>query len=138
MKGESRRLLKGGTITAILHFSRRNPPIKEVIMAQSNAARQQSANDERPTSDNAVRKPVDKFHDGSVHVSIWENPGPKGAFRTASFQLRYRDKEQQWQTGHSYTVSDLKHLKAAAQEARTRIENWQQEKRAARDHAPGS
>lgn len=106
-------------------------------MPQS-SVHQEHTVDDREASSVASRKPVDKFHDGSVHVSIWENAGPKGAFRTASFELRYRDKEQQWQTGHSYTVSDLKHLEAAAQEARTRIENWQQEKRPARDHAPGS
>ena len=106
-------------------------------MPQS-SVHQEHTVDDRQASSVASRKPVDKLHDGSVHVSIWENAGPKGAFRTASFELRYRDKEQQWQTGHSYTVSDLKHLKAAAQEARTRIENWQQEKRPARDHAPGS
>ena len=106
-------------------------------MPQS-SVHQEHTVDDREASSVASRKPVDKFHDGSVHVSIWENAGPKGAFRTASFELRYRDKEQQWQTGHSYTVSDLKHLEAAAQEARTRIENWQQEKRSARDHAPGS
>jgi hypothetical protein len=35
-----------------------------------------------------------------------------------------------WQTGHSYSLSDLKHLEAAAKEARTRIENWQREKKA--------
>ena len=106
-------------------------------MPQS-SVHQEHTVDDREASGVASRKPVEKFHDGSVHVSIWENAGPKGAFRTASFELRYRDKEQQWQTGHSYTVSDLKHLKAAAQEARTRIEHWQQEKRPARDHAPGS
>ena len=98
-------------------------------MAQSNAARQQSANDGSPTSDNAVRKPVDKFHDGSVHVSIWENPGPKGAFRTASFQLRYKDKQEQWQTGYSYGPSDLAHLEKAAKEARDRINTWQQQQK---------
>jgi hypothetical protein len=96
-------------------------------MPQS-SVQQEHTVDDREASSVASRKPVDKFHDGSVHVSIWENAGPKGAFRTASFELRYRDKEQQWQTGHSYTVSDLKHLEAAAQEARTRLENWQQEK----------
>ena len=93
--------------------------------------------DDREASAVASRKPIDKFHDGSVHVSIWENAGPKGAFRTASFELRYRDKQEQWQTSHSYSVSDLKHLEAAAKEARTRIENWQQERKPARDHAPG-
>jgi hypothetical protein len=72
-----------------------------------------------------ARKPVDKFTDGRVHVSIWENSGVKGAFRTATFQLRYKDQHDDWQTGHSFGASDLKHLENAAREARTRIDNWQ-------------
>jgi hypothetical protein len=60
-----------------------------------------------------------------VHVSIWENEGIKGAFRTASFQLRYKDKQtDEWQTGASYGPSDLEQLERAAKEARTRIQSW--------------
>lgn len=91
-------------------------------MPQSNPARSESADADQPSG----KKPVDKFHDGPVHVSIWEKDGVKGAFRTASFQLRYRDQQQQWQTSYSYGVSDLKHLETAAAEARARIEKWQQ------------
>jgi hypothetical protein len=80
---------------------------------------------------NETRKPAEKFYDGPVHVSIWENSGTKGAFRTASFQLRYRDQNKEWQTGHSYSAGDLKHLEKAATEARARIERWQQEQKAA-------
>ena len=71
-------------------------------------------------------KPVEKFHDGPVHASIWENDGARGLFRIASFELRYKDSQEQWQTGHSYSASALKHLETAAREARTRIESWQQ------------
>lgn len=79
----------------------------------------------RPESGNgnANRKPVDKFREGPVHVSIWENEGIKGAFRTASFELRYK-KQDEWQTSHSYGASDLTHLENAAREARHRIETW--------------
>jgi hypothetical protein len=46
-----------------------------------------------------------------VHVTVWENGGVKGAFRTATFQLRYKDQHDEWQTGHSFVgASDLKHL----------------------------
>lgn len=75
-----------------------------------------------------ARKPVDKFHEGPVHVSIWENTGSNGPFRTASFQLRYK-KDEEWQTGYSYGASDLRHLETAATEARARIERWQQQHR---------
>ena len=73
-----------------------------------------------------TKKPVDKFTDGRIHVSIWENNGIKGAFRAATFQLRYKDQQDEWQTGQSFGASDLKHLQNAAKEARTRIENWNQ------------
>ena len=96
----------------------------ETIMPQS-SARSQPPPDHHSTTSTG-QKPVDKFHDGPVHVSIWENLGAKGAFRTASFELRYKDDQQQWQTGRSYTASTLKHLETAAREARSRIESWQQ------------
>jgi hypothetical protein len=91
----------------------------------------QSITTRRQPPDNTIlgstgQKPVDKFRDGPVHVSIWENEGPKGAFRSASFELRYRDKQNQWQSGHSYTDSSLLHLEKAANEARSRIEKWRQ------------
>jgi len=90
------------------------------------ASRTQQPKDAQSTS--TSKKPVDKFLDGPIHVSIWENQGPKGAFRTASLELRYKDSHEQWQTGHSYTASDLRHLETAACEARSRIENWRHAK----------
>jgi hypothetical protein len=39
------------------------------------------------------KQPVDKFTEGNVHVAIWENDGPRGAFRSATIQLRYKDKD---------------------------------------------
>jgi hypothetical protein len=75
-----------------------------------------------------MSQPVDKFNEGNVHVSIFENQGPRGAFRTATIQLRYKDdKDRQWKIGNSYSVGDLKHLENAAKEARSRIEGWQQQ-----------
>jgi hypothetical protein len=90
-------------------------------MAQTNsAARSPSA------ADGVDRRPIDKFVNGPIHVSIWENLGPKGAFRVATLQLRYKDENKGWTTGKSYGASDLQHLELAAREARLRIENWQQ------------
>jgi hypothetical protein len=81
-------------------------------------------------SEESKKHPVEKFNDGSIHVSIWENTGSKGAFRTATIQLRYKDdKSGEWRDGNSYSVGDLKHLERAATEARSRIENWQQQTR---------
>lgn len=55
------------------------------------------------STDNAATpgsKPADKFREGPVHVSIWENQGVNGTFRVASFELRYK-KDEQWQTSQS-------------------------------------
>ena len=78
------------------------------------------------SSHRSDRKPIDKFVNGPVHVSIWENQSAKGAFRAATIQLRYRDEKEGWKTGASYGAADLRHLENAAREARLRIENWQQ------------
>lgn len=78
-----------------------------------------------PPNDNGGNKPVDRFHEGSIHVSIWEKTGAKGLFRTASFQLRYRDGEE-WRTSNSYGLTDLENMEKAAREAHARIEKWQQ------------
>jgi hypothetical protein len=94
-------------------------------MPQSTAPRAQTTQDNK-SSHTAGQKPVDKFREGPVHVSIWENDSVKGLFRTASFELRYKDDHEQWQTGHSYTAGALKYLETAAREARSRIEAWQQ------------
>ena len=106
-------------------------------MAQPNSRRAETADHHTSSAEAAPRKPAEKFHDGPVHVSIWENAGANGAFRTASFQLRYRDQDQQWQTGQSYGASDLKHLEDAAREARARIERWKASQPGT-DRAPGS
>jgi hypothetical protein len=77
-------------------------------------------------SSRSDRQPIDKFTNGPVNVSIWENTGAKGAFRAATIQLRYKDAKEGWKTGTSYGAADLQHLENAAREARLRIENWQQ------------
>ena len=88
----------------------------------------QTSSAARPSSetDGIDKRPIDKFVNGPIHVSIWENLGPKGAFRVATMQLRYKDEKKGWTTGKSYGASDLRHLENAAREARLRIENWQQ------------
>jgi hypothetical protein len=90
-------------------------------MSQTSSAPRQSSE-----TDGIDRHPIDKFVNGPVHVSIWENLGPRGTFRVATLQLRYRDEKKGWTTGKSYGTSDLQHLELAAREARLRIENWQQ------------
>ena len=98
-------------------------------MPKSTAAAQKR-HDEQPSPPTSGRKPVDKFRDGPLHVSIWENQGINGAFRTASFELRYKKEKDEWKTSNNYGTSDLTHLELAAAEARRRIEKWQKENRA--------
>lgn len=90
-----------------------------------------------PSEDTPGTKPVERFHDGPVHVSIWERTGPKGLFRTASFQLRYRDQGGEWQTGQSYGLTGLSHLERAAHRARDSIEKWQQKTMTSPSNEPG-
>ena len=97
-------------------------------MPQSAQPRAQTR-DATQSPDNAPQKPVEKFRDGPVHVSIWQNQGAKGAFRVASFELRYRDAQDRWQSGHSYSSSALLHRESAARQAHLRIERWQQSNR---------
>jgi hypothetical protein len=79
-----------------------------------------------PPAAATAKKPVDKFREGPVHVSIWQNDGVNGAFRTASFEIRFR-KGQEWQSGTSYGLAELAFLEIAAKQARTRIEQWKRE-----------
>ena len=101
----------------------------------------QSAPTSPESTDNAAAnpgsKPADKFREGPVHVSIWENQGVNGTFRVASFELRYK-KDEQWQTSHSYGASDLIFLENAAKEARHRIESWLRTTGARQDHTPAA
>jgi hypothetical protein len=91
-------------------------------MPRQESASANKAND-APTT---AKKPVDKFREGPVHVSIWENGGVNGAFRTASFEIRF-PKGQEWQSGTSYGLAELAFLEIAAKQARTRIEQWKRE-----------
>ena len=70
-----------------------------------------------PSAPASAKKPADRFREGPVHVSIWENEGSNGAFRTASFEIRFR-KGEDWQSGTSYGLSELAHLEIAAKQAR--------------------
>jgi hypothetical protein len=47
-------------------------------------------------------QPSGKIKEGNVTASIFEIDGPKGKFRTATIQLRHKNKDGDWQTGSSY------------------------------------
>jgi len=94
-------------------------------MAQALRADQQA--DTAPEQPRTGREPVDKFQDGPVQVSIFQNPSAKGDFRTAKLEVRYKDKDGEFQTSHSYTASVLKHIASASISAAEKISKWEEE-----------
>jgi hypothetical protein len=89
-------------------------------------------NDQNEEQASSGRQPVDKFQDGPVQFSIFENPSSKGVFRTARFDVRYKDKDGEFQTSHSYTASVLKHIASGSIEAAERISKWEEENKSKR------
>lgn len=93
----------------------------------SQTARTVAANaNETDASQPANKKPVAHFRLAGVEASVWNNPSDKGEFFNITFQRRYQDKEQQWQTSHSYGPSDALALAKVAHMALTKIMELQQ------------
>lgn len=87
-----------------------------------------SAN-ETDASQPANKKPVANFRLASVEASVWSNPSEKGEFYNITFQRRYQDKDQQWQTSHSYGPSDALALAKVTDMAVTKIIELQQSRK---------
>lgn len=83
------------------------------------------------------RKPVEKHSDGAVTASIWKNSGANGEFHTVTFERRYKDKDGNWQSSHSYTEDDLLHLEKLTDETRKRIKELDRDKSWAKTVAYG-
>jgi hypothetical protein len=94
-------------------------------MAQAKRADQSA--DTAPEQPRTRREPVDKFRDGPVQVSIFQNPSSKGDFRTATLEVSYKDKDGEFQTSHSYTASVLRHMASASISAAEKISKWEEE-----------
>jgi hypothetical protein len=62
--------------------------------------------------------PVAKLKVGLVTASIWEL---ETGFYTVSFERRYRDKNGEWQTAHSYDAGDLAELRMVADLAHDKL-----------------
>jgi hypothetical protein len=79
-----------------LHFT----ATTEETMSQT--ARNVAANaNETDAGQPANKKPVANFKLAGVEASVWSNKSEKGEFYNITFQRRYQDKDQQWQTTHS-------------------------------------
>lgn len=88
----------------------KNETASESTNAGSNAGTSETAN-----------PPVAKLRIGLITASIWERILPDGTFYSASFERRYRDKEGQWHTSHSFNTEELLALSKLADQAHSRI-----------------
>lgn len=57
------------------------------------------------------KMPEKKFSTGAISATVWENKGKidgkETTFKTVSFQRRYKDKEDEWQTTNTLRINDL-------------------------------
>ncbi|HEY4359689.1 MAG TPA: hypothetical protein VGN17_01910 [Bryobacteraceae bacterium] len=74
-----------------------------------------------PPANEPANPPVAKVRIGLVTASIWERPTEKGRFHTVSFERRYRDKEGNWNTAHTFDAADLLALAKSADVAHSKI-----------------
>ena len=65
--------------------------------------------------------PVAKIRVDQINASIWKQTTEKGTFYNVSFESRYRDKDGNWKSSHSYTSHDLLALGKAADLAHSKI-----------------
>lgn len=66
--------------------------------------------------------PVAKIRVSLITASIWQRTNEHGAFYSATFERRYRDRNGEWRTSHSYDGGgDVRALAKAADLADTKI-----------------
>ena len=71
--------------------------------------------------------PAEKIRVGMTTISIWKNKDDKGnVYANATFEIRYKDKDGNFQTGNSYGLYDLLSHRAALDEAISLIVKAQQ------------
>jgi len=73
----------------------------------------------------ATKKPVAKIRVGSIIISIFENEGKNGTYRTGSVDRRYRDAEGNWHSTSNHGEHDLLSLAKAALLAHSKIQELQ-------------
>ena len=68
---------------------------------------------------NETQQPIHTIRNGAIQASIWEQTSEKGhPFLTVTFSRSYKDKTEQWKTGHSYQAHELDALIDAAIDAK--------------------
>lgn len=61
----------------------------------------------QPTDRSEKPKPIHTIRLGSIHAAIWSNPGQHGPFYAVTFERRFRDQKENWQSSASYSRDDL-------------------------------
>jgi len=72
-------------------------------------------------AETAKPQPVAKFRIGPVHAAIWANKTAKGTFFGATYERRYRDSEDNYQSSQTYDGNASLSLSKAADLAHTKI-----------------
>jgi hypothetical protein len=80
-----------------------------------------------------MSSPVEKFRDGNLSVSIFENQGINCGFHSAKIQLRYKDKDDhEWKDGVKYGLRDVHRAIKLLSDA----EKWMEAHKPAKAPAP--
>ncbi len=73
-------------------------------------------------SNEAGKPPVAKLRLGLINASIWQRTTSESdTFYSVSFERRYKDAQDNWQSTHSYNADDLLVLAKLADQAHTEI-----------------
>lgn len=74
-----------------------------------------------PTTPSPNPKPINTIRLGTLQAAIWGNTGQHGPFYNVTFERRYRDANEEWQSSASFGRDDLLLLAKIADEAHTWI-----------------
>ena len=71
-------------------------------------------------------KPVSKFRDGNLGVSIWKNESKNGPYYTVKFTRSYKDDKGEYQDTDSFCGNDLLQVGHLATKAYDKINRFRQ------------
>jgi hypothetical protein len=83
-------------------------------------------------------KPIHTIRLGTVQAAIWSNAGQHGPFYNVTFERRYRDAKEEWQSSASFGRDDLLLLAKIADEAHSFIFNRQASERNGNEQGPSA
>ncbi len=89
-----------------------------------------TVNAEAPAATKTSNPPVQRFSHRGVHLSIFENESNGRKFYSTTLECRYKDKNDDWQTGHSFDDVQLAVLSDLADDARRFIRGLRAQEKA--------